>query len=142
MITNERQYRITKTEIERFEKSLSQPVGQEEDLHPELQLAMREGLMSQLQEFREEIEEYDALRSGKVTSFEFNTLADVPIGLINARIARGLTQKQLADSLHLKEQQIQRYESTLYEGAGLTRIQEVADLLGLHESVKLEISES
>lgn len=142
MITNERQYRITKTEIERFEKSLSQPAGQEEDLHPELQLAMREGIESQLQELREEIEEYDALRSGKVTSFEFNTLADVPIGLIKVRIARGLTQKQLADSLNLKEQQIQRYESTLYEGAGLTRIQEVADFLGIHESVKLEISES
>lgn len=142
MITNERQYRITKTEIERFEKSLSQPTEQGKDLHPELQRAMREGLESQLQELREEVEEYDALRSGKVTSFEFNTLADVPIGLIKARIARGLTQKQLADSLNLKEQQIQRYESTLYEGAGLTRIQEVADLLGIHESVKLEISES
>ncbi len=142
MITNERQYRITKTEIARFEQSLSHADEQGRDLHPDLQQAMREGLESQLQELREEVADYEALRAGKVTSLEFDSLASVPIGLIKARIAKGLTQKELAESLNLKEQQIQRYEATLYEGAGLDRIQEVANVLGMRELVRLEFSKS
>jgi ribosome-binding protein aMBF1 (putative translation factor) len=139
MITNERQYRVTKAEIARFKEALSQADEQGKDLHPDLRQAMREGLESQLQELREEVTEYEALRSGKVTSFEFDSLASVPIALIKARIAKGLTQKELAESLHLKEQQIQRYEATLYEGAGLERIQEVANALGMRERVRLDL---
>ena len=49
----------------------------------------------------------------------------------------GLTQKELARRLGLKEQQIQRYEATRYAGASLTRIQAVVEALGvrIHERV-------
>ena len=142
MITNERQYRITKAEIGRFEESLSHADEQGRGLHPDLQQAMREGLESQLQELRDEVADYEALREGKITSLEFDSLASVPIGLIKARIAKGLTQKELAESLDLKEQQIQRYEATLYEGVGLDRIQQVANVLGMRERVMLEFSKA
>ena len=142
MITNERQFRITKGEIKRFEEALSKVDEQNKDLHPKLQTAMRESLDSQLQELCEQVAEYEALRDGKITSLEFDSLAGVPIGLIKARIAKGLTQKELAESLDLKEQQIQRYEATLYEGAGLDRIQQVANVLGMRELVKLEFSKA
>lgn len=140
MITNERQYRVTKGEIGRFETALSTVDKQNRDLHPKMRKAMRESMVSQLEELRQEIADYEALRSGNVTSFEFDSFADIPIGLIKARIARGLTQKELAESLDLKEQQIQRYEATLYEGASIDRIQAVAQVLGLREIVKLEMS--
>ncbi len=51
--------------------------------------------------------------------------------LIEGRIAARLTQQQLAGRLGLQEQQIQRYESTLYSGVGLDRLQDVADAVGL-----------
>lgn len=142
MITNERQYRVTKAEIGRFEESLSHADEQGRGLHPDLQQAMRDGLESQLQELRDEVADYEALRDGKITSLEFDSLAGVPIGLIKARIAKGLTQKELAESLDLKEQQIQRYEATLYEGASLDRIQQVANVLGMRERVMLEFSKA
>ena len=142
MITTEHQFRITKGEIKRFEEALSKVGEQNKDLHPKLQTAMRESLDSQLQELCEQVAEYEALRDGKITSLEFDSLAGVPIGLIKARIAKGLTQKELAESLDLKEQQIQRYEATLYEGAGLDRIQQVANVLGMRELVKLEFSKA
>ena len=41
MITNERQYGITKAEIGRFEESLSHAYEQGRGLHPDLQQAMR-----------------------------------------------------------------------------------------------------
>ena len=72
-------------------------------------------------------------------SFEYDSLTELPEGLIKARIARGMTQKQLAESLNLQEQQIQRYEATLYKGAALERIEAVAKVLGLREMIRFEL---
>jgi HTH-type transcriptional regulator/antitoxin HigA len=46
----------------------------------------------------------------------------------------GWSQKQLADVLNLKEQQIQRYESEEYGSASLKRLSEIADALNLNIS--------
>ena len=140
MITNERQYLITKAEVRRFEQALAKTAERNKNLHPALRKAAREGLESQLQELREQLEEYEALRAGTQTTFVFDSLTSLPEGLIKARIARGLTQKQLAESLNLQEQQIQRYEATLYEGAALERIEAVAKVLGIRETVKFDLS--
>lgn len=51
--------------------------------------------------------------------------------LIKGRIAAGLTQRQLADRLGLKEQQMQRYEATDYASASLARVSEVIAALGI-----------
>ena len=143
MITNERQYRITKAEAERFKQALSQSDAQTADLHPLLREARREGLESQLQELRDQLTEYETLRSGQVEILEFDSLEQLPAALIRARIASGLTQKGLAKRLGIKEQQIQRYEATHYAGASLRRIQEVADALGvrIHERVVLRLGD-
>ena len=55
-----------------------------------------------------------------------------------ARIARGLTQKDLARKLGVKEQQIQRYEETDYASASLSRLNEVIKALDIE--VKEEIT--
>jgi ribosome-binding protein aMBF1 (putative translation factor) len=140
MITNERQYRITKAEAARFEQALAQADEQNKHLHPALRKAAREGLESQLQELQEQLEAYEALCAGTETSFVLDSLTNLPEVLIKARIARGLTQKQLADALNLSEQQVQRYEATLYKGAALDRIEAVAKALGLRETVRFELS--
>ena len=140
MITNERQYLITKAEVGRFEQALAKSEGQNKKLHPTLRKAARDGLESQTQELREQLKEYEALRAGKKTTFVFDSLTSLPEGLIKARIARGLTQKQLAESLNLQEQQIQRYEATSYEGAALERIEAVVKALGIRETVKFDLS--
>jgi len=68
----------------------------------------------------------------------------LPEALVRARKAAGLTQKELGRRLGLKEQQIQRYESTRYAGANLTRVQAVVDALGvrIHERVILPTAAS
>ena len=48
----------------------------------------------------------------------------------------GLSQKELADRIGLKEQQIQRYEATEYASASLTRIQEIIGALGWATALK------
>ena len=61
-------------------------------------------------------------------------VADLPSILIKARIAQGLSQKELADRIGLKEQQIQRYEATDYASANLARIKEVVNAFGVGNS--------
>ena len=117
-------------EAKRFEEALAQ-TEKETEVHPRIRLAMRDGIESQLQEPREKIAEYEALRRGKTTVWELDSLKDLLDALIRARIASGLTQNELAARVGLKEQQIQRYEATRYAGVSLDRIHEVASALGL-----------
>ena len=129
MITNERQYRITKAEAKRFEEALAGAEKASAPVHPRIQQAMREGLESQLQELREQLAEYEALRSGRAIVLDLESLADLPEALIRARIVSGLSQRDLATRLGLKEQQIQRYEARRYAGVSLERIHEIATAL-------------
>lgn len=65
LIANEREYRITAAEAERFVRALAQADEQAADLHPRLRQAMREGLESQLGELHEQLATYEALRGRK-----------------------------------------------------------------------------
>ncbi len=134
MIKNERQYRITKTEAEKFERAIAKLKATEprHEVHPLLQKAEIDGLRSQLDDLRAEIGEYEDLKAGKRTVLEINSLEALPRALVQARIAAGLSQKELADRLGVKEQQIQRYEATDYAGASMSRLQEVCRALGLN----------
>jgi ribosome-binding protein aMBF1 (putative translation factor) len=140
MIKNDRQYRITKAQAQKLEKALAS-TGKRADtksVHPVLHRAQSDALRSQLADLRVEIKEYEALRSGKQTVLAFRSFDDLPRTLIQARIASGLSQKDLADRLGVKEQQIQRYEATEYSTASLARVCDVARALGL--KVKVEAS--
>ena len=129
MITNQRQYLVAQAQAERFRQALAVPDAQ--DVHPKAAKAMRAGLRSQLDDLEAEVAEYDALRQGKITSLEAESIVGIGAALIKARIVRNLTQKELAERLELAEQQVQRYESTQYHGVATERLQQVADALRL-----------
>jgi DNA-directed RNA polymerase specialized sigma subunit len=133
VITNERQYRITKSEAKKFEQAIAAARGREPspDVDPRLHQAMIESLESELAILRDDLERYESLKSGRVKKRRVHSLRDLPVLLIEGRIAAGLTQRQLGERLGIPEQQIQRYESTMYSGVGLDRLQDVADALGL-----------
>jgi len=131
VITNERQYRTTKAEADRFAAAVEHSDEENAGAHPLLQDAMKASLESQLHDLRQELADYEALRTGEVDVVELHSLSQLPEMLIRARIATRLTQKQLAERLGLKEQQIQRYEATRYAAANLERIQAVAEALGV-----------
>jgi transcriptional regulator with XRE-family HTH domain len=134
MIKNERQYRITKAAAEKFEKSLAKldAEGLPPGVSPRLAEAEREGVLSQLQDLREELREYEALRAGTLPVVSITSLSELPRQLVRARIAAGMSHKELAARLNMKEQQIQRYEATDYEGASLARLAEVCDALNVN----------
>lgn len=134
MITNERLFRISKTQLAKLRNSaetfdfdaVSKRCGS-----PILAQAELDALKSQIGEIAEQVQEYQALRSGSIASFKARSLSELPQILIKARIVQGLSQRDLAERLGLKEQQIQRYESEEYATANLRRLGEVADALNL-----------
>ena len=141
MIKNERQYRITKAQMKKFEGALAKLAqNQDENIHPLLQKAHQDALRSQYDELRMQLEEYDALVEGKRDVLERLSLTDLPRALIQARIARGLSQKDLAHRLGLKEQQIQRYEANEYATANLERLKEIVEALGIEIQKDLFLS--
>lgn len=134
MIKNERQYRITKAQIEKFSDALAQLSAspqQGQSIHPMLRKAERGALEFQVAELRAQVKEYEALKDGQQAVLELDSLEALPRALIKARIAAGLTQKDLAERLGLKEQQIQRYEETEYASASFARLVEVSRAIGI-----------
>ena len=134
MIKNERQYRITKAQAAKLESALEQVTkasGEASSVHPRLQQAQADALRSQLADLQNQLDAYDALRSQQQTAFAVDSFEDFPRVLIQARIAAGMSQRELAERLGLKEQQIQRYEATEYTSASWSRVSEVVRALGL-----------
>ena len=134
MITNERQYRITRTQVSKFELAIEKFDRESEyrkGTDSRMIEAEREALKSQLESLNKEMREYERLKSDNKSIILADSLEQLPTGLIQARIAGGLSQRALAQRLELKEQQIQKYESERYATASFRRLCQVAEALDL-----------
>lgn len=137
MITNERQYRITSAQLEKLKMAIDTfeiKAATERTKSKILAKAELEALRSEYENLSMQLLEYETLKSGTVEILKAANLEEVPSILIRARIVKGFSQRQLAEAIGLKEQQIQRYEAEEYASANLQRLAEVANALGLHIS--------
>lgn len=139
MIKNEREYRITKAHLAGFEGSLIANDEREfpANVDPGMKKLMHDAITSEIEVLRAQIDHYEKLRDGHITSREITSLHELPIALIEARIAATLTQHQLAERVGVAEQQVQRWEANDYAGVGVNRLQQIADALGMqiHETI-------
>jgi len=145
MITNERQYRISRAQLKKLRDAARAFDIEETAKYPKsLVLAKAElgALMSEVDDLKAQVKEYEDLKSGFVTGLKATSLEELPTVLIKARIAKGLSQRQLANALGVKEQQIQRYESSDYTSVSLRRLVRVAEALGLNTSEVAEVTAS
>ncbi len=133
MIKNEKQYRITKAQVRRFQEAIAELAGQQRPANVSARLweAQRQAAQSQMEELLEQVEAYERLQLGKSKDVVLEAVEDLPKALIRARIAAGMTQEGLARRLGVKPQQVQRYEATEYESASFARILKVVQALGL-----------
>ncbi|MEN6333857.1 MAG: XRE family transcriptional regulator [Phycisphaerales bacterium] len=137
MITNERQYRITAAQLEKVRKGVESfdiNAAIERTGSSVLARAELDALQSEVDSLSLQIREYETLKSGTVEVLKASSLQELPSILIRARIAKGLSQRQLAEAVGLKEQQIQRYEAEEYASASLRRLADIAEVLGLNIS--------
>ncbi len=130
MILNDRQFRITSKTVRDFTEALKVEIQNKETpdwLHETNVNAIR----SQIDDLQSQIKEYELLKSGKKKFSTVSDLQNLPLTMIQARIAQNLTQADLASKIGLSEQQIQRYESSGYKGASLSRLIEITKALGI-----------
>jgi len=135
MITNERQYRITSAQLEKLKTEINTfdfKAATEHTKSKILAKAELEALRSEYENLSMQLHEYETLKSGTVEILKASNLEELPSILIRARIVKGLSQRQLADAIGLKEQQIQRYEAEEYASANLRRLADVSNALSLN----------
>ncbi len=140
MIKNEKQYRSAKNQAEKFAKTLrkfhdQRPLG----ATAQAMSAYEEAILLQHDILIKEIKAYERVRSRYTDELEYDTFDQIAEMLIQARINQRLTHRELADKLGMKEQQIQRYEATNYQSASLSRLCEIAQILGINDRTRFQV---
>jgi HTH-type transcriptional regulator / antitoxin HipB len=128
MIQNEHQYKVTQGAIKDFQQAIKRLLEQADTLPP-LQLStVQKSFQIQIDELQAQLQEYDDLKAGKI-EIKMGSIEDLPKVLIQKRISLGMTQKELAAKLGIKEQMVQRYESNGYESISYNRLTDVWNAL-------------
>src|SRR5688572_18092565 len=113
MIYTEKQHSVTKSELRKLKEALALAEIRQTD-QAWLKQAEIDALKSQVADLEAELAEYDMLKSGQVSFSKAYALEELPHILVQARIASGMSQTDLAEKLNMKPQQVQRYEATNY----------------------------
>jgi DNA-binding XRE family transcriptional regulator len=131
MIRNESEYqeatRRQREELERLEQHRARLVDAGLNAQ-EVERAL-DPLRSFHLQLAEEIESYERLRRGDLG--ELVNLHGLGRTLIALRIARGLTQRELAEKLGVHESQVSRDERNEYHGITVERAARVLDAMGV-----------
>ncbi len=133
MITDELQYQVTNTQLEKLKTALSS-FDDNINIAPLdiMRKAELEALESEIEILTLQVHEYQTLRSGTVDILNATTFEKLPKTLIRARIARGITPSQLADKLGLSELSIKRFEDEFYASANLDLLNKISHALDLN----------
>jgi transcriptional regulator with XRE-family HTH domain len=136
MIKDEKEYEYSKECVRRFEHSIAALEQDEENKKNDpsgwqLSCDVKE---THLIALREEIAEYERLVNHKRShpiKITVRSLVELPKALIKARIAAGITKKDLADRLGIDELRVEEYEKTDYQCASFVEIIDVAEVLAV-----------
>jgi HTH-type transcriptional regulator/antitoxin HigA len=140
VILNEREAREARSTVAEYETALSSATIFEPivaGLPPLVINRFRKALRANRDDINSLLEAYESAKNGNYSELKRHAGNDPGLSLIVGRIARGLTQKELARKLGLKEQQIQRYEADRYSTISIANFQRVASVLGIQWELKL-----
>lgn len=88
-------------------------------------------------QLEEEVEAYERLRRGDLG--DLDNLHGLGRSLVALRIARGWTQRQLAERLVVHESQVSRDERNEYQGITVDRASRILDALGVKLRSSFEV---
>jgi transcriptional regulator with XRE-family HTH domain len=132
MIRTEAEYRRTLEQLEQDRSFIRQQREQfrqagldgeqlDRALHPSLSFH---------EQRKEEIKTYEEAKRGEFSTLR--SLEGVGRWLISARIAKGWSQKQLAEALGVSEAQVSRDERNEYHGIKIDRAQRILEVMDFH----------
>ena len=134
MIKTDAQRERTLVQIEGFRRALAKA---EREAAGKRAAAIRGSYEGMIRQLEAEVEEYDHLRSGQFFLPSVERIDQIAPYLPKLRIARGISQTELARRLSVSKQIVSRYEENAYEGVSIARLQELLDALGVKAKVTL-----
>ena len=90
-----------------------------------------------IRQLEDELREYDQLKSGELKLPRIERLEEIAPFIVKLRIAKGISQTELASRLGVSKQVISRYEESDYQTVGIARLQEILDAIGIKMLVTL-----
>ena len=134
MIKSDAQRERTVAQIEGFRRALAKVA---EEKPAKRSVAIRGSYEGMIRQLEEELREYDQLKSGNLELPRIDRLDEIAPFIVKLRIAKGLSQTELANRLGLSKQVISRYEESDYQTVGIARLQEILDAIGVKTAVSL-----
>ncbi len=128
MIIYQRQYEASQKNLSKMKASIADFEAMDEKVGV-AKLQEFQALKGFAADIQQDINDYLLLKSGKFVPPKSFELPDLPKILIQTRIARGWTQKDLADLLDMDYARIKRYEEEEYFGASFSKLLQIADAL-------------
>lgn len=138
MIKNKKQHTAFVKRLQELQTEIQEIIEVLKDDKENIQLKLQLNTFERgLSKMKAEMKEYENLTSNQLPLLEFDSFKDnMNKSIMSFRIASGMSQKQLADEMFIKEQQIQRYEQTDYLSASFDRILQLLNVLGVQMILK------
>jgi ribosome-binding protein aMBF1 (putative translation factor) len=134
MIKSDAQRERTMAQLEGFRQALAKTAEEQPGKRSAAIRGSYEGMIRQLDE---ELREYDKLIAGKLTLPHVEGLDQIAPFIPKIRIAKGISQTELARRLGVSKQVISRYEENDYQTVAIARLQEILDAIGIRALVNL-----
>ena len=134
MIKSDAHRKRTVAQIEGFRRALAGEVPERPGGSSTAIQSNYEGMIRQLED---ELREYDELKAGKLKLPRMEKLDEMAASIAKIRMAKGITQLEVARRSGISEQTISRYEQSDYQTVGIARLQKILDAIGIKTSVTL-----
>jgi HTH-type transcriptional regulator/antitoxin HigA len=134
MIKSDAQRERTVAQIEGFRQALTKV---EQEQLGKRSAAIRGSYEGMIRQLEDELHEYDQMKSGELTLPYFERLDQIAPSIVKIRIAKGVSQTELARRLGVSKQVISRYEESEYQTVAIARLQEILDAIGVKTAVIL-----
>ena len=134
MIKSDAQRERTVAQIEGFQQALARVAQGKPDKRS---AAIRGSYESMIRQLEDELREYDQLKSGELALPHLERLDQISPFIAKIRIAKGVSQTELARRLGVSKQVISRYEENDYQTVAIAKLQEILDAIGIKTLVTL-----
>ena len=134
MIKSDAQRDRTLAQIEGFRQALAK---EERGKPGKRSTAIRGSYEGMIRQLEDELRDYDQLKRGKLKLPRTERLDEIAPFIAKIRIAKGVSQTELARRLGISKQVISRYEESDYQTVSIARLQEILDAMGVKTLVTL-----
>ena len=134
MIKSDAQRERAVVQIEGFKQALAKVAREKPGKRAAAIRQSYEGVIRQLED---DLRDYDQLRSGELALPNVERLDQIAPFVAKIRIAKGVSQTELARRLGVSKQVISRYEESDYQTVAIARLQEILDAIGIKTLVTL-----